>query len=224
MTGRTYAEQVSEFHARAGERIPEEQRPAYAVLRAEQERLDAEGVPAGAAKPGTPLPDGALIDPAGAPTTLAAACGGRPAVLVLYRGAWCPYCNLALRTYQRELLPELTSRGMELIAVSPQRPDGSLTTQEVNELSFTVLSDPGNQIGRALGVMNTWSQQARQAVTAVVTEVSAANGDGTDDVPMPTVVLVDARGVIRWLDVHPDYSRRTEPADIIEALKVLDRG
>ncbi|MGY1439970.1 peroxiredoxin-like family protein [Streptomyces reniochalinae] len=222
MTVRTYAEQVAEFHARTGEQIPEEQRPAFAVLRAEQERLAAEGVPAGAAKPGIPLPDAALLDPAGAPTTLSAACGGRPTVLVLYRGAWCPYCNLALRTYQQELLPALVSRGVELVAVSPQRPDGSLTTQEVNELSFTVLSDPGNQIGRALGVMNTWSAQAREAVTALVTDVSAANSDGTDDVPMPTVALVDAQGVVRWLDVHPDYASRTEPAAVLEALALLD--
>lgn len=221
MTGRTYAEQVSELHTRTGEHTPQEQRPALQVLRAEQERLDTEGVPAGTAEPGAALPDGALLDPAGSPNTLAAACGGRPAVVVLYRGAWCPHCNLALRTYQRDLLPELTSRGVELVAVSPQRPDGSLTVREANELSFTVLSDPGNQIGRALGVMNTWSTQARQAATAVVGDVAATNSDGTDDVPMPTVVLADARGVIRWLDVHPDYSRRTEPADILKALELL---
>ncbi|RCG24718.1 AhpC/TSA family protein [Streptomyces diacarni] len=222
MTGRTYAEQVAEFHARTGEQITDEQRPAFATLRAEQERLAADGVPAGAAASGIRLPDAALLDPAGVPTTWAAACGGRPTVLVLYRGAWCPYCNLALRTYQQELLPELTSRGVGLIAVSPQRPDGSLTMREVNALSFTVLSDPGNQIGRALGVMNTWSAQARQAVTAVVTDVSEANSDGTDDVPMPTVALIDAQGVIRWLDVHPDYASRTEPAAILAALDLLD--
>lgn len=222
MTGRTYAEQVAELHARTGEQLPEELRPALRTLRAEQDRLAAEGVPDGAAGPGTRLPDGEFLDPLGAPTTLAAARDGRPAVVVLYRGAWCPYCNLALRAYQQELVPELAARGVELIAVSPQRPDGSLTTRETNELSFTVLSDPGNQLGRALGIMNTWSEEARRAATAVVSDVAAANGDGTDDVPMPTVLLADAEGVIRWVDVHPDYSSRTEPADVLKALASLD--
>ncbi|MGH7746034.1 MAG: hypothetical protein ACREQ5_14860, partial [Candidatus Dormibacteria bacterium] len=43
---------------------------------------------------------------------------------VFYRGAWCPYCNIALRTYQAALVPELARRGVPLLAISPQAPDG----------------------------------------------------------------------------------------------------
>jgi alkyl hydroperoxide reductase subunit AhpC len=35
---------------------------------------------------------------------------------------------------------------------------------------------------------------------------------------MPTVVIVDATGVIRWIDVHPNYTTRTEVSDILAAL------
>ncbi|NJP75059.1 AhpC/TSA family protein, partial [Streptomyces sp. C1-2] len=35
---------------------------------------------------------------------------------------------------------------------------------------------------------------------------------------MPTVALVDDRGVLRWIDVHPDYTTRTEPDRILAAL------
>jgi hypothetical protein len=31
-------------------------------------------------------------------------------------------------------------------------------------------------------------------------------------------VLVDATGVIRWIDVRPNYGARTEPAQILEAV------
>ena len=48
-----------------------------------------------------------------------------------------------------------------------------------------------------------------------------ANADGTHGVPMPTVVIVDGTGIIRWIDVHPDYTTRTEVADIIDALSAL---
>jgi peroxiredoxin len=51
-------------------------------------------------------------------------------VVVLYRGAWCPYCKITLRTYQSELVPELIRRGATLVAISPRRPDGSLTMLE----------------------------------------------------------------------------------------------
>ena len=66
----------------------------------------------------------------GTATTLSAAAGGSTSVLVFYRGAWCPYCNIALSADQEQLLPELTRRGVQLVAVSPQKPDGSLTMQQ----------------------------------------------------------------------------------------------
>jgi peroxiredoxin len=65
----------------------------------------------------------------GAATTLYAAAGGGASVLVFHRGVWCPYCNLALSAYQDQLLPQLTERGIRLVAISPQKPDGSLTMQ-----------------------------------------------------------------------------------------------
>ena len=38
---------------------------------------------------------------------------------------------------------------------------------------------------------------------------------------MPTVVIVDGTGVIRWIDVHPNYTTRTEASDILAALHTL---
>jgi hypothetical protein len=104
--------------------------------------LDAAGIPAGVAKPGSALLDFELLDARGGPTTLASARAGQPAVVVFYRGARCPYCNIALRTYQSELVPALAVREFELIAISPQKPDGSLTAQQTNELTYTVRPIP----------------------------------------------------------------------------------
>jgi hypothetical protein len=38
---------------------------------------------------------------------------------------------------------------------------------------------------------------------------------------MPTVAIIDAAHVLRWIDVHPDYSTRTEPGQILAALDSL---
>src|SRR5215472_3319878 len=65
----------------------------------------------------------------------------------------CPYCNIALRTYQPQLVPALAERRISRIAISPQTADGSASTRESKELTFTVLSDPGNQIARQLGIL-----------------------------------------------------------------------
>ncbi len=214
----TIADRVAQFQQEMAGLLPEE---AAEILGAEQRRLRAGGTPAGAAVPGDAMRDAQLIDVHGAPTTLAAAAGGRGAVVVLYRGAWCPYCNLALRAYQEELVPLLAERGVGLVAISPQKPDGSLSSQEANELTFTVLSDPGNQVASGLGVLTSPGEEARAVQRNLGMELSELNADGTYGLPMPTVVLVDGSGVIRWIDVHPDYTTRTEVADIVDALSAL---
>lgn len=126
----------------------------YASTR-EQGALVAGGVPSRLFPLGSPIPDAKLFDAGGAQTTLYDEIAARPAIIVLYRGAWCPYCNLTLRTYQQQLLPRLLARGAVLIAVSPQKPDDSLSMREKNALQFPVLSDPGNSIAEGLGVLTT---------------------------------------------------------------------
>lgn len=188
------------------------------AFRAEQDELDAAGVPAGVPEVGSSMPDASLLDARGNATTLKQARNGRPAVVVFYRGAWCPYCNLALRTYQAELAAELEERGVALIAVSPQKPDGSLTMAETNALSYPVLSDPGNRIGRALGILARPNDRAQRAQASLGLDLAEVNADGSYDIVMPTVAIVDSAGVLRWIDVHPNYTTRTEPAQIRAAL------
>jgi peroxiredoxin len=139
-------------------------------------------------------------------------------VLVLYRGAWCPYCNLALRTYEAELVAGLAERGVQLIAISPQKPEGSIKTQERNKLTYTVLSDPGNTIAAELGVLTAPTDDAAAAQAQLGLDLKRVNADSTSTLPMPTVVVVDAEGIIRWIGVHPNYSRRSEPQDILAAV------
>ncbi len=214
----TIAEQAQALAAEAAMRLPNDVSSAFA---ADQAALDAGGVPAGVAAPGTAMPDAELLDVNAAPTTLGRLRGSRPAVVVLYRGAWCPYCNIALRTYQTELVPTLGERGVGLIAVSPQKPDGSLSSVEVNELTFTVASDPGNQLALALGVLTQPSADALAAQQNLGLDLSERNVDGQTTLPMPTVVVVDDTGVIRWIDVHPNYTTRSEVADILAAVDTM---
>ena len=55
---------------------------------------------------GDTLPSFELIDAHGSAVDLDQVVAGGPAVIVFYRGGWCPYCNVALRTYQQELVPQ----------------------------------------------------------------------------------------------------------------------
>jgi alkyl hydroperoxide reductase subunit AhpC len=80
-----------------------------------------------------------------------------------------------------------------------------------------VLSDPGNQVASQLGVLTAPSPEAVEAQATLGLDLTALNADGTRALPMPTVAVVDPDGVIRWIDVHPNYATRTETADILAA-------
>ena len=97
-------------------------------------------------------------------------------------------------------------------------PDGSLSTKESKELTFTVLSDPGNQIARQLGILTAPSDGTRAAQLQLGLDLTQVNADGTTGLPMPTVVIADADGVIRWIDVHLDYTTRAEPGQVLQAV------
>jgi peroxiredoxin len=215
-TSSTIAEQADELKAASTGHLP----PAVAAVFNESvARLRKVGVPADVAVAGSEVTDVDLLDAQGDSTSLYTVMAGRRAVLVLYRGVWCPYCNLALKNYGEQLPGLLAERGVELIAVSPQKPDGSLTMQEKHDLQFLVMSDPGNSLAAQLGVLMASSgEDVLSAQRQLGLDITEVNADGTEGLPMPTVVVIDAEHRISWIDVHPDYTTRTEVSDIVDAV------
>lgn len=217
----TIARRVDEFNAGFTAQIGPE---LSAVFDREQADLRADGVPDGVLTVGDRAPDAPLLDATGAGTSLGAARGDLPTVLVFYRGAWCPYCNLTLRTYQQELLPALQERGARLVAVSPQTPAGTEQAIANGELAFPVLSDPENVLAGRFGVVTAPSPEARAAHTQLGFDVADSNADGTGAIPFPSVFVIDADGVVRFVDVHVDYTTRTEVATVLAAVDRLEEG
>jgi peroxiredoxin len=184
----------------------------FAILEADRRRGGATEF----AEAGGKIDDFTLPGADGAPKSLGELVAAGPAVLVFYRGQWCPYCNLTLRTYQQEVLPELGKYGATLAAISPQRPDGSVP---VEDLGFPVLSDVGSTVARGLGLSYPVSEPVRDAMESLGTDLEKVNG--TWELVHPAVVVVDRDRVIRYIDVHPDFVTRTEPEQILEAVKSL---
>jgi peroxiredoxin len=214
----TIAEQANEIKATAASRLPTE---VVAVFASEQDALAAAGVPAAAVKVGDTLAPFELPDTTGQTRTLEELTAHGPVVIVFYRGGWCPYCNVTLHTYQRDLLPQLAAHSARLVAISPEAPDASLSTQEKHELTYTVLTDAAAQLAASLGI--TW-QPSAEGLTAqreLGVDIRTTRADNGTLLPMPTVLIVDRDHVVRFVDIDPDYTGRTEVNDILTALQAL---
>jgi peroxiredoxin len=143
-----------------------------------------------------------------------------PAVVTFYRGGWCPYCNIQLRAYQAAL-PEMATLGARLVAISPQLPDGSLSTAEANELTFDVLSDGGNKVARSFGLVYALPEELRLALRSNNKALPGINGDESWELPVPATYVIDRDRRVAFARVDVDYRNRLEPEEILAALKSL---
>ena len=181
--------------------------------------LRAAGLERNALKHGDLAPEFTLPDATGKPVRLAARLREGPVVLKFYRGGWCPYCNLELRAWQRAL-PELRALGAQLIAVSPETPDNSLSTQEKNALSFTVLTDEGSKVAGAYRLAFRLSPELQALYESRGRDLAQWNGgDWTLPAPGTFVIGTDRRIALACVDA--DYRTRLEPAAAVDAVRRL---
>ncbi|PXX60449.1 peroxiredoxin [Nocardia tenerifensis] len=141
-----------------------------------------------------------------------------PAVLIFYHGAWSLRCADTLRRYERELLPELSRRGVHLVGISPQLPDGSQYTRALNNLTFPLLSDVGNVIARTLGIAHFADPTTMDAVELAGYAVGNRNPQGDWELPHPTTLILDRARTVRFIDVRVDDLPPTHPKDILSEL------
>jgi peroxiredoxin len=214
----TIREQSEQVKAAAAERLPADVVEVFD--RSIHDLLD-QGIPADVVAVGDTLEPFTLSDATGAPVTLDKLVEAGPAVIVFYRGGWCPYCNLALRTYQRELIPQLAAFEARLVAISPQTPDQSFSTAEKAGLDFTVLSDPASRVGQQIGIVFQQADDVLDAQRKLGLDLAQVNAERSTRLPRPTVLIVDQDRKVSFVDVQPDYTARTEVADILAALAAL---
>ena len=138
-------------------------------------------------------------------------------IVTFYRGGWCPYCNIALRALQSHL-PQIKQCGATLVAVSPELPDQSLSTQEKLALAFDVLSDRDNEVTRRFGLVYRVSDTARVRLLALGRDLVAHNGTQSWELPITATYVIDQNGVIVFDHLDADYRDRLEPSLIVDAL------
>ncbi len=167
---------------------------------------------------GDTAPDFALPDQLGRPVSLQERLATGSAVLVFYRGEWCPFCNAHLRALQEALL-QIKAKGASLLAITPQAPDRTLSTSEKAGLAFEVLSDVDQEVIKAYNLQFTAPTDLRDLIVNVFhIDLRAHTADGSWRLPVPATFVIDRTGVVRAAHVFADFRTRMEPAAIIAAL------
>jgi peroxiredoxin len=170
-------------------------------------------------KPGDVVAPFTLEEVGGARLTLETLVADGPAVLIFFRFAGCPACNIALPFYQRQLQPALKELGATLVAVSPQVPERLADIKTRHGLEFLVATDRDNALARRFGVLYTFDEASKKLSLSKGAGIGEVTGTGTWELPMPTVVVIGRDRVVRFADVSPDWLVRTEASEIIGAVR-----
>jgi peroxiredoxin len=125
-----------------------------------------------------------------------------------------------LQAYQRRL-PEIQALGASLVAITPEKPDNSLSTAEKNALAFDVCSDLDLSVSRSYGLVFELYEELKPVYLAVAKDLSEWNASGTWELPIPATYVVDRSGTIRLAYVDANYATRLEPQVILETLRNL---
>jgi peroxiredoxin len=167
------------------------------------------------------FPDFELVNQNNSLTSLNDLIGeSRYLLISFYRGGWCPYCNLELRALQ-EKLPEFNNLDINLVAITPEKPDESLSTAEKNELSFSVLSDIDSELAKEIGISFELPGNLKPIYEKFGIDIPKHNGKNNFTLPVPATYLIDKNKKVLFSFKDVDYTVRLNPEDIIKELNKL---
>ena len=187
----------------------------------QRRRLVDEANPAAWVKVGDRVADFRLQEVDGEALTLESLTAQGPAVLIFFRFATCPACNIALPYYAENLWPGLQALGATLTAVSPQVPERLVEIKRKHGLGFRVATDADAALARRFGVLYEFDDASKAAAKAKGAFIGDTTGTGTWELPQPTAVVIDRNGVVAFADVSPDWLVRTEAEPILKAVEAL---
>lgn len=192
--------------------------PASAIEVMAMEWLRRGGIEAKALRVGERAPAFRLPDQDGRAVDLDNLLARGPAVLLFYRGHWCPFCTLTLRSY-REAVSRFAALRTAVVAISPQATSTTALTAGSVGPGLPLLSDVGSHVARAYGLSYDLPAALKGLFEgAYNTPLPEINADGGWTLPVAATYVIAANGTVLSARVDVDYRHRAEPQAVLDQL------
>jgi len=201
----------------SSKKIPE---PAKKVMANSQMELEKEEIVKKVVKVGDKFPNETLLSTDSSKVDLHKTGEGKNLVVVFYRGEWCPYCNTHLKFLEKSYV-DFAKAGAEVVAISPEKPEFTLSAKSKNALGFQVLSDPENKLSRKAGLVFELDEDLKEVYKSFGIDLEKNQGNGDWELPLAATFVLDKERNVAWRFVDVDYRKRAAPADILKALGSL---
>jgi peroxiredoxin len=183
-------------------------------------RLEAARAGSTAPALGEALPPFLMPDHDGRLVCLGNLVGERPLVVVFHRGHWCPYCRMTIASLA-EAQPRLAPARIVAVSAEVQRFTRRIRTEAGAQFQF--LSDMDADYAASIGLAITIEPALKDLLERSGKRVPDFQGSKGWVLPIPAVFVLDRNGLVSARHVDPDYRRRMEVDDLIEAVRTLCR-
>ena len=145
----------------------------------------------------------------------------RPAIVIAFRGGWCPYCNMHLSEL-RQVVPEIHALGVDVLFLSGDRPEllydslGADTRDDIAGLGYTILSDAKASAAVAFGIAFKAPEKTIQRRHDKGQDIEASSMALHGVLPVPSVFAIDTDGKIRFAYSNADYKVRLPADELLE--------
>lgn len=131
----------------------------------------------------------------------------RPAIVIFYRGGWCPYCNMQLSDL-RLVEPKLRAQGFEIVFLSTDRPEILYSSLKDTDIHYTLLSDSHLDAANLFHVVYHLDDATLAGLKKYGVDLEKTTGTALHELPVPSVFIIDTTGTIRYVYSNPDYEIR----------------
>ncbi len=142
----------------------------------------------------------------------------QPAILVFYRGGWCPYCSRHLADLKK-IENDLYEIGYQILAISADRPGKLKATLTENKLGYTLLSDSPMKAAKAFGLAFKVDDETVERYKSIGIDLEGDSGYDHHLLPAPAVYIVNTDGKVRFNYVNPNYKERIDGDVLLSAAK-----
>jgi len=145
----------------------------------------------------------------------------RPAVIIFYRGGWCPYCNLHWAEL-RKIEGQLLAMNIDLIFLSADQP--SILAEalaEDEQPNYHLLSDNNLEVAKKFGIAFHVDDAEVKRLLGFGHDIEAASGLTHHNLPTPAVFVINTDGIIKFQFVTPDYKVRLHNDVLLAAVRSM---
>lgn len=142
----------------------------------------------------------------------------KPALIVFYRGGWCPFCNMQVRELS-ENYAKLSAAGVQTVLISADEPDKSAMISAEYNIPFPVLSDPDLLVHKAFNVVLTLDAATVEKYKGYGINLRDWSGKDHNSFAVASAFLIDRQGRVLVSHAPEDYRSRPSTEQLLNLIK-----